>query len=373
MANYRYLFTDLLTNAVNLELPLFGVTYNRRINKVGSATFSLSLGNRGTAGTPGDIGFSDSDILEATQPGRSCLWIERDGQIVWGGIIWSRTYQSQASVISYTAQTFESYLYKQIVEVKKSYVATDQRVILSDLITHMQAKSIYSNIGIIVPSTYDSSPAINRSTDFFSYIGWTYGRAAEYLINYDQGFDYTIECSYDTNYNLIKTLLVANTLGASLDVTQTTFDYPGNIKNYYYPESASNAATSMLGFGGGDGASMKRTKFIKQALLDKGYADLQESYDNKNVFNMDTLVNQTIAAGELATVPIIIPTIEVNPNMTPQFGTYMLGDYFKMHIEDLRFPIGKDITSRIIGWSATPSSSVSQEEVKLVVMGEDNG
>ena len=368
MAVYRYIFTDLLTNVVNLELPLFGVTYSRRINKPGNATFSFSLGNIGTAGTPGDKGFSDQDKLDATQPGRSCLWIERNGQIVWGGIIWSRTYQSQASVIDFTAQTFESFLHKQIIEVKKSYTATDQRAILSDLINHMQAKP-YANIGIIVPGSYDNSPAINRTTDFFSYIGWTYGRAVEYLINYNLGFDYTIEPSYDSNFNLVKTLTIANILGTPLALSQTTFDYPGNVKNYFYPESASKAITSMLGFGGGDGASMARTKYTKQSLLDLGYPDLQESYDNKNVFNINTLVNQTQAAGDLAAVPIIVPTIEVNPEVMPQFGSYMLGDYFKMHIEDLRFPGGKDIINRILGWDVVPTSSVSQEEVKLIIIG----
>ena len=368
MAQYRYLFSDLLTNVVNLELPLFGVTYGRRINKAGNATFSCSLGNKGTVGIPGDVGFSDQDILDATQPGRSCLWIERNGQIVWGGIIWSRTYQSQASVLSYTAQTFESYLYKQVIEVKRSFVVQDQRQILSDLVNHMQSKP-YANIGIIVPGIYDSSPAIPRTVDFFSYVGWTYGRAVEYLINYALGFDYTIDVAYDTNYNLTKTLNVANVLGLSTNISQITFDYPGNIKNYFYPESATEAITSMLGFGGGDGAPMTRTKYIKQALLDAGYPDLQESYDNKNIFNINTLVSQTQAAGDLAVAPIIIPTIEVNPEIEPIFGSYNLGDYFKMHVQDLRFPAGKDITTRILGWDAVPSSSVSQEEVKLVVIG----
>lgn len=371
MATYRYLLGDLLTNTINLELSLFGVTYGRRLNKAGNATFSITLGNKGTAGTPGDVGYSNSDILNATQPGRSVLWIERDGALVWGGIVWSRTYDSQASVLTYTAQSFESYLYFQILEIKKSYVGQDQRAILVDLINYMQTKP-YANIGIITPTTYGPSAAIVRTVDFFSYIGWTVGRAIEYLTQYNLGFDYTIDVAYDNAGVPQKYLNVDNKLGASQIITSLAFDYPGNVKAYFYPESASNAATSMLGFGGGTGASMTRTKYIIQSLLDAGYPDLQQSYDNTNVFSLATLVNQTKAAGDLAAVPVIVPTIEIFPDQNPAFGSYGLGDYFRMHVEDLRFPGGQDVLARIIGWDVTPPNSTTLETVKLVLEGAGN-
>lgn len=365
MATYRYMIGDLLTNTVDLELPLFGVFYSRRLNKAGNATFSYNLGNKSPNGTE----IRDVDILNYTKPGRSCLWIERNGALIWGGIIWSRTYQSQANVMSYTAQTFESYFYAQVIEVVQRFTATDQRSILAALVTHMQAKP-YANIGLIIPGAFTGTP-ITRSATFYSYNGWTYGKAIEFLINFADGFDYTIDVSYDVNNNKVKTLSIGNVLGQSIVNTQLAFDYPGNIKNYWYPESASNAATSILAYGAGDGASTRRTKYIMQDLLNDGYPDLQQTYDNKDVGNINTLIAKAKAIGDLIKVPIIVATFEINPEMEPTFGSWNIGDYAKIHVEDLRFPDGKDILARIVGYDASPTSSSGQEEVRLVMAKEE--
>ena len=178
-ATYKYYFGDLLTGGINYEIPCFGVTYDRRLNKAGNATFSVPLAMKG---------FNVQDILDNTQVGRGCLYIERNGQIVWGGIIWSRTYQSSSRAFNCTAQTFESFLYKQFIEVKQSFVAEDQRQIVVDLITNMQAKPS-ANIGIIMPTAFGDplSTVITRTKDFYSYIGWSYGKAIEDLISYLSG------------------------------------------------------------------------------------------------------------------------------------------------------------------------------------------
>lgn len=360
MATYRYLVGDLLTNTINAELPFYGVSFGRRLNKPGNCTFSFMLG---------DSQYRDQDTIDATIPGRTAFWIERDGVLIWGGIIWSRTYQSQANSLSFTGQTFESFFYKQFIETAFSRTATDQRTILKDLVTAMQAKT-NANIGILLPASFTGT-AINRTVNFYPYQNWSFGKTIEYMINYSDGFDYTIEVAYDNNGNPTKALSTDNKLGVSAANTQIAFDYPGNIKNYWYPESASNSAVSMLGFGGGEAELTLMSKYTISALLAAGYPDLQESYSNRDVSVQGTLDSQTQTASTLAEVPMISPTFETNPEMEPTFGSYNLGDYIKIQLDDARFPDGKTISTRVIGYDARPTSADNQEEVKLVVSGEE--
>src|ERR1700712_922727 len=97
--DYRYIAVDLLTRSVIEELPLYGVSLSRKISGPGNMTGSLKLGT-------GE--YDDLDLLSATEPGHRALFALRNEQCVWAGPIWSRTYNSEASVSEMTGQTYES-------------------------------------------------------------------------------------------------------------------------------------------------------------------------------------------------------------------------------------------------------------------------
>lgn len=364
MATYRYLIGDLLAGDIYLELPFFGMYFTRRLNKAGSATFSFILGSS-------DSGYNDAEILENTKPGKSVLYIERNGSLVWGGIVWSRTYESQGNTLNFTAQTFESFFYKQYLEDDFNRTEVDQRQILADLIATLQAKP-YANLNIVIPTSFNTSNAITRTVNYYPYQMWSFGKTIENMIEYDEGFDYTIDVSYDGSGNPIKQLLTDNVLGQSVDTTQAVFDYPGNIKNYYFPDSASMAAVSVLGFGDGEEADMLRSKYVNVDLLAEGYPDLQMTLSGRDITVQETLASQTYAKAIASRIPINIPTIVVNPELEPTFGSWFLGDYIKVHIEDVRFPNGTDILARIIGFNAKPPSSENQEELTLIIAGDED-
>lgn len=98
---YRYFLTDLLSNTVISEVPFQGVSYERANRKAGS--FS------------GTIPFIPStkalNLYEATMPGRTGLYIVRNGVCVWGGIIWSRSYDVISKELSVDGSEFISYFY----------------------------------------------------------------------------------------------------------------------------------------------------------------------------------------------------------------------------------------------------------------------
>jgi hypothetical protein len=360
MAQYRYLFTNLLTGTVTVELPLYGVSFSRRLNRAGNCTFSFPLDSEG---------FVNQTVVESTTPGSTGFYIERNGSLVWGGVVWSRTYQSQAKSLSFTGQTFESFLYKQFIEETLTYTATDQRNILIALINYMQGKT-NADVGIAVPSSFTSN--ITRTVTFPDYEVWSIGKAIESLVSYSNGFDYTLDVRYDSNGDPEIFLATDDVLGQDIESTGMILEYPGNIRNYWYPENAAEAATSVLGVGAGEGSAMLRSKATNTDMLGYGYPDIQSVYTNKDVQLQATLDSQTLQRGTLLTPPISIPTIELNPDFEPTFGSFQLGDYSNLYIRDPRFPSGLEQSVRVVGFSARPTESDQQEELKLVLAGQED-
>lgn len=98
---YRYFVTDLLTNDVLAEVPFTGVSYERAIKSAGSFSGTVPVLDKTSA----------MDLYDNTMPGRTGLYIVRNNECVWGGIIWSRSYSVTDKSISVNGAEFTSYLY----------------------------------------------------------------------------------------------------------------------------------------------------------------------------------------------------------------------------------------------------------------------
>jgi hypothetical protein len=105
-ADYRYFIAPVVTDSSGLitkiiEIPFQDVTWGRALREAGSFsgkipviedTFNLSL-------------------YENTMPGKNSIYIMRNGVCVWGGIIWSRSYNANDKVLEVSGSEFTSYLY----------------------------------------------------------------------------------------------------------------------------------------------------------------------------------------------------------------------------------------------------------------------
>lgn len=98
---YRYFTTDLLTNQVLAEIPFSGVSFERSIKAAGS--FS------GTIPVIPDT--SSMNIYDSTMPGKTGLYVVRDGVCIWGGIIWHRSYDVVSRSLNVSASEFTSYFH----------------------------------------------------------------------------------------------------------------------------------------------------------------------------------------------------------------------------------------------------------------------
>jgi hypothetical protein len=102
---YRFFTTDLLTNKILSEVPFSGVNY--QLSLINSGSFSGTV--------PVDSESRKYDLYNSTMPGKTGLYILRNGICVWGGIIWSREYDLESRRLSVNANEFTSYLYHRTI------------------------------------------------------------------------------------------------------------------------------------------------------------------------------------------------------------------------------------------------------------------
>jgi len=104
-ADYRYFTTDLLTNTLLAEIPFEGVSFERAIKGAGKFSGKIPV-----------IPKTDSmSLYENTMPGKTALYVTRNGQCVWGGVIWARNYNLVGQILDVDASEFTSYLYRRRV------------------------------------------------------------------------------------------------------------------------------------------------------------------------------------------------------------------------------------------------------------------
>ena len=100
---YRYFLTDLLSNQVISEVPFDGVSFERANRRAGAFSGSIPF-IEATKGL---------DLYEATMPGRTGIYVMRNGVCVWGGILWTRSYDVASRTLEVSGSEFISYFYRR--------------------------------------------------------------------------------------------------------------------------------------------------------------------------------------------------------------------------------------------------------------------
>jgi hypothetical protein len=87
-----------MTNELLAEMPFRGVSYGRSLTEAGGFSGDIAV-------TPDTYNLN---VYENTLPGRTAVYVVRNGICVWGGIIWGRTYSLVDKILSVSAAEFTS-------------------------------------------------------------------------------------------------------------------------------------------------------------------------------------------------------------------------------------------------------------------------
>jgi len=363
-ATYTYLAVDLRTNVILNELPLHGVTFDRQVNKAGNFGGSSNLDNDR---------LSNDDLLTATEPGRTGMYIYRDDKIVWGGILWSRTYQSQSKSVELSGQTWESYAYRRIYRGAQVTLNQPQCNIIQTLWTDLQWADPRGNINVLGASSFPTSDIV-RSIQYNPYDFKSYGTSIDDICdNFDDSPEFTIDSFEDGAGNLVKQLVFGYPrIGNIVDLTNLIIDYPGNILNYYYTENASSGNNRFWATGDGDESSVIYGVAEDTDNINSGWPILEGTASHSGVTVQATIDSHAQADLASSPMPVITHSFELKADVEPIFGTYALGDDAKVQIQDARFPNGLDTSVRVVGWSVTPPESDNTESVSLTLQEDVN-
>jgi hypothetical protein len=360
---YRYLFADLLTNQVLAELPVTGVNFSQALNSSGAFQAQILLS-----------GIDDAmNVMAATIPGRNCVYVDRDGVLVWGGIIWSRSYKSDDQHLSISAEEFASYFKHRRIIADVVYNATDQLTIAQGLVNAAQAAT-NGNIGVVVPT---NTSGVTISRIYYGYEQKNVLSALQDLAKAgtgatgQTGFDFAFDVAYDASANPTKTLnLGYPRIGSAYSATKATapvFEFPaGNVVEYDYPEDASIVANTVYVTGDGSNEGKKIYYASDVNKLGQGWPLLEDSVSYSDI--TDTTVLANLAAGQVAAVsyPPTVLKIVANPSTDPVLGSYRIGDDARVRIFDDRFPNGLDAVYRITALNVTPGET-GPERVTLTL------
>ncbi|MDQ1008994.1 hypothetical protein QFZ82_003479 [Streptomyces sp. V4I23] len=128
---YRAIFCDLLSDQTIDILPLQDVQFDDYIGKAGSLSGTVPIPDEAIA-----------ERVRQVEEGRTAVYLERGGDLWWGGIIWTSTLQSSERgvlTLAIQAATFDSYAARRrIREEIKFTTPTDQLEIARTLWNHLQ-------------------------------------------------------------------------------------------------------------------------------------------------------------------------------------------------------------------------------------------
>jgi hypothetical protein len=102
---YRYYTVNIVTNKVIGEIPFEDVNYERSVKSPGAFDGKITVTEQ----------TNNLDLYNATLPGKTALYVVRDNEAVWGGIIWGRTYDLVGRSLAISASEFTSYLSHRII------------------------------------------------------------------------------------------------------------------------------------------------------------------------------------------------------------------------------------------------------------------
>lgn len=376
MSQWRYALYDLLTRTQLVEhVPMDDPPYTKMLGEAGTLSATLSL--------------SDKSVRklrprELILPRRTTLVMLRDEQVVWEGIIWSRRRKRSDRSLAINASEIRSYFDKhRLLRPELGYgsaktlafTLADQfdvfRTLLADAQNVTYEGLPVGDLGIQMDPTVMSGVAISRldtttSQDAYHGYNWqTYGQALDELAHNDTPFEWRIESYLDSEGALQRRLLLGYPhLGVAAGPDNQTYEYPGAIQDYEWPDDGESSANYVAALGAGDGDAMRWAESYASAELLAGYPLSETAVAHKDDSSLTILAGRALADLGQLVGDRTVPSIDLigYPDVAP-------GDYVRCRMSDEDWWPGSDAVPyeasvRTIGLRVTPGP---KERTSLII------
>ena len=356
MADYVYTAYDLRTNVPIADLPLSRVTWSRQLNEDGELTATLS--------PAAAAGRAD---LSSVLPGRTAIYVRRDGQYMAGYFLTAPFHRTPAGVeiTSGSCRGLLSYFSFRRLASTLVYTQVDQLQIARNLVTAVDAAG---NIGLETEAAVMSTVLRDRT-----YAGSELKDVREALLQLaavDDGFDLAVDVETGPTGDPRRILRLSYPRrGRTVADSGLTLEYPGNVLDYDWAGGQTPPLTTVYGIGTGDGETALRATATNPALLAAGWPVLEGDLSLTDVSLQVTLDSHVRAAADAAAGTIATPGLSVTAD-DPPLGSYLEGDDVRLRILDDAFggpgPVDIDVTGRLTGYTVSVSDD-GQEQVQMTL------
>lgn len=334
MAEYRFLFHDLKTNLLVGEVPLAGVSYEPGL-LLGDGPFSATLPRLSSGDAAG------LDVLGATAPARRFLYVERDGVLVYAGIVWTRRYNSRAGAFTIAGSEPSSYLRRRRwTPANRSYVTVSDQTIFADLVN--DAMSGYgSSIGL--RATVAGGPGNLRTRTFLAGELNPIAQNVDALAEEAPGFEWANEVARPDPAGEPDVILAGAWpyRGRPAASSGLVWEYPGNVLEFDWPEDAGVTANLVWGLGQAAATNLDLSAYswAVERISVEGYPLLEDVLTASQVRDAAHLQRLTDTDRLRRDAPTVLPVLKVSPSLFPAVGDYVTGDRFMAYLDDpRRFP-----------------------------------
>lgn len=376
---YTYEVADLRTGQVLGDLPLTGVKLTKRLNDSGQLTGQFQIESRHA------VTRQVEDPYDWTTPAKRTVTAYRDEQPVWGGIIWTSSYDSSNGAVSIGCGDYWSYFDHRMVLPLLSLVAGSGSNLVAPSATYVSGlTTVYDNVdqsdiaralvalaqshtggdlGILMDTT-DSGTV--RDREYEGHQLDNVGDVLRQLAGVQGGPDILFDVvGVDAQSRPVRRMLLGHpTLGAQ--GSTHVFEYGANLVSYQWPRDGTGMVTRQ--FGTGDGTALDMPIAVSEDTTaytaeGGGWPLLETELQYSGVSNITTLQEHADGEQEVRRRPVALPKLIVRGDMSPRVGEWAVGDDALVVIEDDWFPRGVSALVRIIGADVSPGSTEDGSEL----------
>jgi len=345
---YRVYAYDINTNTLLTELPAENLTFSGRLNDAGTISFDLPISRPSVA--------SRAKPIMAYNGNPFAVYVDKDGLIEWGGVIWTWNYNRASGILTLGGKEWLSYFAQRTIAA--DYSATsypsgiDPALLAYKAVYDAQAAGTGANVGIVTTSTTSTIPAI---TPGYPLTGrTTVANVLKDLASISSPGNGTVDTVFDWAWvsgSPVTTMTISSPRAGRVGAASgLAFDL-SRVIDYSYPTDAQQAGTKIVATGGGAGLSS--TVNTTQPVGGLGQMPrLDKVISFSNVQSQTQL--DAMAAG-LPTQfgqPVPTPTVTQPTSVAPRLNTFSIGDDARLYIAaDERFPSGLNEYWRIVQYS----------------------
>lgn len=362
---------DLNTNTLITDLPATELEFDSRLNEAGSISFTLDIS------VPAVASLCEPILQYEGRP--FAVYVDRNGVLVWGGIVWTGTYKRSGGGLQVTGKEFESYFSQRLAVVDYSVLTypsgLDPAQLMYKIFTDAQNPALAgagSSIGLTVISNSTGLPTIAAGYPLSQYtlVEQIASDLTQINVPGIGGLDIQITPQWvsgvPTNTLRIWTPRVGNAAG----VSGVAFDLTA-VDDFSWTTDATKSGTTLIVTGSGNGAAMpvQQTNAPGVPVGALGQSPRLDKVISTTAQSQDQVVLMANGVATQYGKPVASPTVTLltNDPSTP-LGTWNVGDDALLSLPpnvnnagDPRFPNGLQEYWRIVQQSVTvPNEGLSK-------------